>query len=363
MVVRRAHGGFIFCLALVLTACAVSTTPVDADRASHPAAAPTASARTGAPQILFLSDAGSFSYGIGYLASVTRVGVGGPDGSDSQDVIAPQERPVRLWSSQDGTVLAFRRMVTAPYGVHGSTYVWIVTSAGSRRLPTTQSPAPVAAVSPDGREVYATHGQDVVRYDLASGVVSNLCTSCVPLPDWPTGLAVSADGTRVAVSGASGGGDLLVRTTVSVVDTTTSHTLWNHRYSTFAEVQNFVDDASVIVVVSPSSYPGYRVPGNDSIDVVAGLGTGHVVDRPTGITGYGPVEHVAGTWWYYRDSWDFVTSVLTSSDLNPAHEIKVADRVDGTTSYDYHPIIGSPPSLPSQPPGPVDARPLATATG
>ena len=76
------------------------------------------------------------------------------------------------------------------------------------------------------------------------------------------------------------------------------------------------------------------------------LGSEKPVERSTGVTGYGPITHLNSQWWYARDAWDKVTSLYTNPDLTPAHETKVADRIDGTTSLGYIPVTSRPATIP-----------------
>ncbi len=47
-------------------------------------------------------------------------------------------------------------------------------------------------------------------------------------------------------------------------------------------------------------------------------------------------------WWYYRDTAAWVTTVHVNTDLTPANERKLVDRVDGPTSYNYDPVTNQP---------------------
>lgn len=42
-----------------------------------------------------------------------------------------------------------------------------------------------------------------------------------------------------------------------------------------------------------------------------------------------------------------LTLPASTSDLTPAHETKVADRIDGTTSFGYTPVTSRPATIPT----------------
>jgi len=341
-------------LALALASCATSTPDVADDTTS---ATSPASGTSAQPQFLFMSSADSFSYANDSYAQVTQVRVSGPDGRQAQDVIPAVDRPVWIWSSDDASVMAFwRRGATSDWSLLPAD-IWVVGPLGERRLPVTPTVRPVAAVAADGHAVYATHGRDIVRYDVRADAVTTMCTRCVTWPEHVLSLAVSSDESRIAVSSFPHGDATIFNwSVISILDVRSGDVLWTHDYRSFVHAEEFIDDTSLLTTVEPlvsEGAGGYRLPDNHFLDIVSGIGSGHVADRRTGIRGHGPVTHVAGTWWYFRDGWDWVTSVLTSTDLTPAHETKVADRVDGTTSYAYRPLTSSPAIVATGAPGPV----------
>ena len=242
--------------------------------------------------------------------------------------------------------------------------IWVISSHGTQRIPVAPALLGVAAVAADGHAVYVTNGHDVERYDVRTGDVSTMCTQCLRWQQHPLSISVSTDESRIAVSSFPHGDATIHESSdMTIVDTHSGATLWTHEYLSLARAEAFIDDTSLVTTVE-SEVSADRSPSNSALHILSGIGSGHVVDRPTGISAYGPVDHVGGTWWYYRDGWDWVTSVYTNSDLTPAHETKVADRVDGSTSYDYHPVPAGAAVRSAAPPAPITgASPTASPSG
>jgi hypothetical protein len=164
-----------------------------------------------------------------------------------------------------------------------------------------------------------------------------------------TGLVVSADGSRIATSSSQ---DAQFPTypqisKVLVTDVASGKVLWSQAIQSWVtpRVEAFADAVTLVETVQDvtgGEGASDRLPINPEIHLIGGLGTGHVTDTATGVFGYGPVTRLGSQWWYARDSWAKVTSLYTNPDLTPAHETKVADRVDGTTTYGYLPLTQKP---------------------
>jgi len=357
---RRELGSLM--LALVLSACTSSPDTTHASTATSPVPSTLAA---GKPSIMFVSYTDTLTLPGDSEDFPSDARVAGPDGREWQVLIPGSERLSRLWSSAEGSVIAYRVLTgKAPMGEPAPAGIWVISSHGTQRIPVAPALLGVAAVAADGHAVYVTHGHDVVRYDVRTGDVSTMCTQCVRWQQHPLSIAVSADESRIAVSSfPKGDATIHEFSDVTIIDAHTGVTLWTHEYLSLTRVEAFIDDTSLVATVD-SEASADRSPSNGALHILSGIGSGHVVDRPTGISAYGPVDHVGGTWWYYRDSWNWITSVYTNTDLTPAHESKVADRVDGTTSYDYHPVpsgAGLPSAVPAGPT--LVARPTVSPPG
>jgi hypothetical protein len=357
---RRALSALV--LALALSACTSSTDTTQASNASsHGPSTPVA----GQPSLMFVSYSDTVALPGDSEDFASDARVAGPDGRGWQVLIPGSEKITRLWSSADGSVIAYRVLTgKAPMGEPAPAGIWVISSHGTQRIPVTPALLGVAAVAADGHAVYVTHGHDVVRYDVRTGDVTTMCTQCVRWQQHPLSIAISADESRIAVSSFPNGDATIHESSdVTIIDAHSGDTLWTHEYLSLTRAEAFLDDTSLVTTVE-SEVSADRAPSNGALHILSGIGSGHVADRPTGISAYGPVDHVGGTWWYYRDSWDWVTSVYTNTDLTPAHETKVADRVDGTTSYDYHPVTSGAVLPSAVPAGPIlVARPTVSPTG
>jgi hypothetical protein len=269
-----------------------------------------------------------------------------------------------MWASADGSVIAYTTVpgvvdadTTEALVIRGAGGTWMITIAPFESV--------AAAVAPDGHAVYVTMGHDVVAYDTATRASRTLCTACVVLSQQSTGLAVSADETRVAVSGAvqPRGFGIPQVSRVDVTDATTSKRLWQREIKDWitprAEV--FVDDDTLVESLAKIQ-SGDLPPVNPELYLVSQLGSGHPVERPTGLIGYGPLTRLDGQWWYARDSWNRVTSLYTNPDLSPAHESKVVDRIDGAHTFGYIPVTSRPVPI-STPSATPSASAVPTTSG
>jgi hypothetical protein len=252
-----------------------------------------------------------------------------------------------MWSSADGSVIAY---VTEPgYGDSaGGVGLSIVSSHATRTIPLAVGDTVAAAVAPDGHAVYATMGPDVLAFDVATGATRTVCSACVAERYASTGLAVSADETRVATSSSFESHFFGVPpvSRVVVTDVATAQRLWTRETKDWVamRVEGFVDNGTIVETVQKIQSADLP-PVSPDIRLVSSLGSGKPVERSTGVTGYGPITRLNSQWWYARDAWDKVTSLYTNPDLTPAHETKVADRIDGTTSFGYLPVTSRPAAI------------------
>jgi hypothetical protein len=275
--------------------------------------------------------------------------VAGPDGRSPTDLLPVGYSPLAtlVGVSDDGSVLAVvaRHQSAAPLLVvqHGRTRVVPVPADGV---------VLGLAVAPDGHAVYfgADNGA-VMRWDVTSGTESTLCARCAlyAVAGW---LAVSPDARTIAISTLSG--QYAGPTWLYVVDAPSGRVLWQQS-GTGADLPEgsgmvFADDDTLVLPI------GNPAPGhNPVIHQISGLRSGHPVDVSTGVSGYGPIRRLHGLWWYYRDNLDGTTTAYVNPDLTPAGERKLADRVDGPTSFDYLPVTTAP--LPAVPPATTSPTP------
>jgi hypothetical protein len=285
--------------------------------------------------------------------------VADPTGQDPLLVAGRQAGIRQMWASADASVIAY--VTTRGVIDNDTTEALVISGAGGTSMITMSAYESVAAaVAPDGHAVYVTMGHDVVAYDTATTASRTLCTACVVLSEQSTGLAVSADETRVAVSGAvqPRGFGIPQVSRVDVTDSTTSKRLWQREIKDWitprAEV--FVDDDTLVESLAKIQ-SGDLPPVNPEFYLVSQLGSGHPVERSTGLIGYGPVTRLDGQWWYARDSWNKVTSLYTNPDLTLAHESKVVDRIDGPHTFGYIPVTSRPVPI-----SPTAATATTTAT-
>ena len=275
--------------------------------------------------------------------------VAGPDGRSPTDLLPAGYSPYPnlVGVSDDGSVLA----VVAQH--QGADPLWVVQHGRTRVVPVPgDGPVLGLAVAPDGHAVYFLPGTGaVIRWDVATGTESTLCSRCgfASIGSW---LAVSPDARTIAISSFSG--RYAGPTWLYVVDARSGRLLWKQS-GTGADLPNgsgmvFADDDTLVLPV------GEWTPGHSPvIHQISRLRSGHPVDLSTGVSGYGPIRRLDGVWWYYRDNPAGTTTAYVNPDLTPAGERKLADRVDGPTSFDYLPVTTAP--LPAIPPATTSPTP------
>jgi hypothetical protein len=276
--------------------------------------------------------------------------VAGPDGRSPTDLLPAGYSPFAnlVGVSDDGSVLA-------TVARHQSADPLLVVQRGRTRVVPVPADGVVLglAVAPDGHAVYfgADNGA-VMRWDLTTATESTLCPRCALYAVIGSWLAVSPDARTLAIVSFSGqyGGP----TWLFVVDVPSGRVLWKQS-GTGADLPNgsgmvFANTDTLVLPIGEST-PG-RSP---VINQISGLRSGHPVDASTGVSGYGPIRRLHGVWWYYRDNPDGTTTAYVNPDLTPAGERKLADRVDGPTSFDYLPVTTAP--LPAVPPATTSPTP------
>jgi hypothetical protein len=257
-----------------------------------------------------------------------------------------------LRASADGSVIAFTSYTVDAAGRATPTY-WVDVRGDAHEVPIDRSAlADSADVAADGHAVYYSEGGSVLRYDTATSARTLLSAACLPnraegRPD----VVVSPDERTVAVTQEVGsrlyGGPISAR--VTVVDVVTGRVLWDQqgRERTGVQAWLFADDDTLVTTVGVGHYGATPV-----IHRVTGFRSAHVSDTSTGVVGYGPIAHVDGVWWYYRDATGptTVTSVYVNPDLTPTGERKLTDRVDGATTHGYEPVTTAPAVITLPPP-------------
>jgi hypothetical protein len=281
---------------------------------------------------------------------------GPPDGAHATALVTSGlfgNPPLR--ASTDGSVLALTSYTVDAAGRATPTY-WVDVRGVAHEVPIGRSTsADSADVAADGRAVYYAVGGGVLRYDTTTSARTRLCTGCLPAgnPAWARrDVVVSPDERTVAVTQVVGsrlyGGPIDAR--VTVVDVATGRVLWEQqgRERTGAQAWLFADDDTLVTTVGVGHYGA-----TPAIHRVTGFRSAHVSDTATGVVGYGPIAHVDGVWWYYRDATGptAVTSVYVNPDLTPAGERKLTDRVDGATTRNYEPVTTAPAAITLPPAG------------
>ena len=294
----------------------------------------------GAAKVVFVATSGN-SYSLR---------VAEPDGRSPTDLLPAGYSPLPnlVGVSDDGSVLA----VVAQH--KGADWLWVVQHGRTRVVAVPADGVVLGlAVAADGHAVYfgADNGA-VIRWDVASGTESTLCARCALYAVVGSWMAVSPDAHTLAISSFSGqyGGP----TWLYVVDAPSGRVLWKQS-GTGADLPNgsgmvFADNDTLVLPVGDST-PGH----SPMIHQISGLRSGHPVDVSTGVSGYGPIRRLDGLWWYYRDTPDGTTTAYVNPDLTTAGERKLADRVDGPTSFDYLPVTTAP--LPAIPPATTSPTP------
>ena len=292
----------------------------------------------GAAKVLFVAPSGN-SYSLR---------VAEPDGRSPTDLLPAGYSPFAnlVGVSDDGSVLA----VVAQH--QGADPLLVMQHGWTRVVPVPgDGPVLGLAVAPDGHAVYFLPGTGaVIRWDVTSGTESTLCSRCGfgSIGSW---LAVSPDARTIAISSFSGQYD--GPTELVVFDAPSGRVLWQQS-GTGADLPGpgmvFADDDTLVLPVGDSN-PGH----SPVIHQISGLRSGHPVDASTRVSGYGPIRRLDGLWWYYRDNPAGTTTAYVNPDLTTAGERKLADRVDGPTSFDYLPVTTAP--LPAIPPATTSPTP------
>src|SRR5439155_8261497 len=229
----------------------------------------------------------SYPYGadVATIAYAARTGAtswvrryNGPGGSDDVGTavaVAPDGSKVFVAADSVGTT-TFGDYATIAYDAHTGATRWVRRYAGPNGL---DSPSAIA-VGPGGGQVFVT-GSSVgpsmsaydyvtISYDASTGATKWFERLSLPNNDNAYSLAVAPDGSKVFVSGSSGGTTCCLTDYGTVAyDAASGALVWFHRYDGPAGW----DDVGRSVAVAPDSsrvvVTGYSSNGNGADDDIA----------------------------------------------------------------------------------------------
>ena len=320
---------------LAVTALVGACSPAPSSSSSSVSVAPTKDPATAT--VLFTQD-----------SSTGRVPMAGPPDGAGATALLPQGlygNPT-LAASTDGRVLAWTAYTVTAQATSVPAF-WVAVAGQARRLPLAEdSRVSGVRVAADGHAVYYVVGGSLQRYDTATSALTTMCTTCLGAVPWPAyglGLAVSPDERTVGISWTSQlstvGQHMSGEATVA--DVASSKVLWHVAAQDIdvPVVWTFADDDTLVTTTGVGEFAPTA-----SIDKVTGFRSAGATVEPTGLVGYGPITFVDGVWWYARDTpgATVTTTIYVNADLTPAGERKLADRVDGETSYGYTPVSSAP---------------------